>query len=396
MLQTLANIPNSRARQRELQYRLKHLERQEIIQLLCLSLDDPYPPLRHDVAEAFQVLLGRGEGPSRPLDDEITGYLEAIATDQRPSHDITRVLDVPRELLPRDSMRARITACVALEASPRPEQTVEVIRPLLRSESADLRYQALIATNRLVPDSQLLHDVVIEAIDDGDPEIVVIATQIAVMHGWADLISYFLHARARLRGEDRTQITFSVGELIANSELTPSDLPPEARGDMIAECTDALRHEPHTAAAIKTLANLDAQEAVDDLITVTRRWFAHPILKVEAAAALVDLGAPEGKKYIQKALKSRRKDSRGYALRIVGERRLSDYFSHLVDVATSDDYHADTAALALADFGGDEARSILSGLVDTHPDTEVRRLATRALQKGLALDPRSFDATLDR
>ncbi len=396
MLQTLADIPNSRARQQELQYRLQHLEREAIIQLLCLALDDPYPPLRHDVAEGFQVLLGRGEGPAQPLDDEITGYLEAIAINQRPEHEITRKLNVPRELLPEDSLRARITACVALEASPNPKQTVEVIRPLLHEESADLRYQALIAMNRLVPNTQLLHDVVVDALDDGDPEIVVVATQIAVMHGWADLVSRFLHARARLRGEDRTQITFSVGELIDNSELTPSDLPAEARGDMIAECVDALRHEPHTAAAIKTLANLEAREAIGELVQVTKRWFAHPILKVEAAAALVDLDNPAGEKYLEKALHSRRKDSRGYALRVVGERKLSRYFSHLVDVATSNDYHADTAALALADYGGDEARAILNELGDSHPNTEVRRLATRALTKGLALDPRSFDATLDR
>lgn len=394
-LQTLAHIPNSRARRAELQYRLERLERAERVQLLSLAVDDPYPPLRHDVAEAFQSELGRAPGSEAPLDEEITGFLEAIAAGRMPSAELTRALDVPRELLPDDSLRARIVACVALEASPQPQKSADVLAPLLGSEDADLRYHALIATHRLIPDSPRLHDVVAEALEDGDPEVVVVATQIAVMHGWADLIPQFLHARARLGGEDRTQITFSVGELIANSEFRPEQLPPEARGDMIAECTDALEHEPHTAAAIKTLANLDAREAAEHLVDITTGWFVHPILKVEAAAALVDLGNPRGEKYLEKALGSRRRDARGYALRVIGERRLGRFFDHLVDVATATGYHADTATLALADFGGDEARALLEELAESHSDAEVRRLAAAALDNTPRLTDQFFDGSVD-
>ncbi len=396
MVQILNEIPNSRARRAELQYRLDRLERHERIQLLCLALDDPYPPLRHDVAEALQVELRARYSEPDQLDEKLVQFLHQLVLGQQPAPELLDALHLPAELVPADSRRARMAACVALEASPWPSKTAELLQPVLRDQEADLRYQAVIAVHRLVPSSQELHDVVVEALRDEDPEIVVVATQIAVKESWDDLLPEFLHARARLRGEDRLQITFSVGSLIDNSTLTPGDLPPEARGDMIVECVDSLRHEPHTASAIKTLGYLAAREAAEELVIVTKRWFAHPILKVEAAAALVDLGHPRGEEYLERSLKSRRKDARGYALRVVGKRRLEKFFPELVDVATGKGYHADTATLALADYGGPQARHILDELARSHGDAEVRRLAHRALHRIPEIDPASFDATLDR
>ncbi len=397
VLQTLADIPNTQARRDELQYRLDNLDQADRLQLLCLTLDDPYPPIRHDVAEAMRIELG---GPRKhrkvpgPV-EALTLFLEATVSGHSPSHEVTEKLRVPRELLVHDSLRARIAACVALEASPTPRRTAEVLKPLLRADDDDLRYHTLIATHHLLGDSPLLRDIVIQALDDRDAEIVVVATQIAVKYGWKEMMPHFLHARSRLLGEDRTQITFSMGALIDNSELDPSDLPPEARQDMIVECVDALSHEPHTAAAIKTLGHLRAQEAAEEINGVMKAWLTHPILKVEAAAALVDLGDRRGQKYLGQTLNSRRKDARGYALRIVGERRLEQFFSELVDVARSNDYHADTAVLALADYGGADATDVLQAVSQNHPDQEVRRLATRCLERGLAVDPASFDASLE-
>lgn len=396
MVQLLNNIPNSRARRAELQYRLKRLERLERIQMLCLALDDPYPPLRHDVAEAFQSELHSRSDDDGSLEENLVEFLHCLVSLREPPTEVLKALTLPRDLVPRDSLRARVAACVALEASPWPERTTDVIRPLLDLDEADLRYQAVIAIHRLLPGSALLHDVVVDALGDEDPEIAVVATQVAVKESWEDLLPAFLHARARLHGEDRIQVTFSVGGLLDNSTLTPADLPREARGDMIIECVDALRHEPHTAAAIKTLARLRATEAADELVGVTKRWFAHPILKVEAAAALVDLDHPRGEEYLERSLSSRRKDARGYALRIIGKRRLERFFPELVRVATGTGYHADTATLALADYDGPEARRLLDELSQSHADAEVRRLAGRALLRLPDIDPASFDATLDR
>ena len=408
MLQTLADIPHSKARRNELHHRLKHLDRADRLQLLSMTLDDPYPPIRHDVAEAFQRELDWSGGHSGPSGDEIAGFLESIAVGEKPDHELTRAIGLPRQFLPDESMRSRMVACVALEASPTPQRTVERLRPLLAGDNADLRYQTLIAVERLAGDSPETHKAVVEALDDHDPEIVVVATQIAVKYGWADLLPRFIDARARLGGEDRIQATFSVGALIDNSSLTPGALPPEARSDMIAECVDALSHEPHTAAAIKTLARLEATEAADALVEVLGGWFTHPILKVEAAAALVELDHPRGEQHLEKALGSRRKDARGYALRIVGHYRIDRFFSHLVDVATTETYHADTATLALADYGGDETDELLAQIAESHPDDEVRHLAQDALQDpddrralehlptDFSVDPTTFDATIDR
>ena len=407
MLQNISHIPNNQARRNELRHRLDRLDRPSRAQLLGMTLDDPFPMIRHDVAEGFQAELCRVDNGDGPRAEVITRFLEAIASGRSPSHHVTDAMGMPRDHLPHRSMRARITACVALEASVDPGRTMEVIRPLLRAECADLRYQALIAIYRLADDGPVLYDAVVDGLYDDDPEVAVVATQIAVKHGWADLVSEFLDTRGRLAGEDRIQVTFSIGALIDNSDLTAGDLPQVARTDMIAECVAALRYEPHTAAAIKTLARLQATEAVDDLVTVTKKWFAHPILKVEAAAALVDLGNPRGMEFLEKSLRSRRRDARGYALRLVGQKRLQRFFSHLVDVASDDVYHSDTATIALTEFGGPDAREVLSQIAQSHPNPEVRRLAqegsttgslehhpTSALPDALVVDPESFDASL--
>ncbi len=371
MLQLLNDIPNSSARRDELHHRLESLDRADRVQLLCLALDDPYPPIRHDVAEALQ----------QELDDVLTRFLEHIAAGVEPPENITTVLNVPRELLPDRSERARIAACVALEASPSPETTLEVIGQLITDESSDLRYQALIAMHHLDPGSSALREAALHALlHDSDSEIVVIASQIAVSNAWADMLPALLEARTRVRGEDRHQVTFSIGELIDASDATAKDLPPEIRRDMIDECIRALRDEPLTAAAARTLANIEAQEATGALHALIDRWFAHPILKVDAAVALLKLGNPRGEKYLSQALGFRRKDARGYALRMVGEHRLKRLFDHLVEVANSQGYHADTATLAIRDFGGERAQSVLANLANSHPDEEIRGLATRGLQ----------------
>ncbi len=407
-MQTLNHIPNNRARRNELHYRLKHLRRADRLQLLCLALDDPYGPIRHDVANALQREMHWSDAHDDPTAEALTRFLEAVASGKAPAHEANAALHIPAELVDFESMRARITACVALEASPRPDETIPVLVELLDAGAADLRYHALIALHRLGPGSSTAHDAVVEALDDPDPEIVVVATQIAVKNGWADLVDRFLAARHRLGGEDRMQVTFSLGALLETSSAGPGDIPADAREDMIAECVDALGHEPYLAAAAKTLARLRATEAADDLVAVTKKWFAHPILKVEAAAALIDLGHPRGEEFIEKSLSARRKDARGYALRVVGSRRLEKYFSHLVDVATANEYHSDTATIALAEFGGEEARRILADLAASHPDPEVRNLAAAAVENRLEqevighapdrfdVDPASFDATLDR
>lgn len=396
MVQTLNHIANSKARQAELQFRLDRLARPERLELLCLAIDDPYPPLRQEVAEALQAQLHGGDDAPDALDRALIDFLHALVSATPPDEALIDSLGLHPSLVPEPSLRARMTACVALEASPWPADTAAVLSPLLGSDEPDLRYQAVIAAHRLLPADQTLRDIVVKALADEDPEIVVIATQIAVAEAWADLLPEFLHARARLNGEDRLQITFSIGALVDNTALSPGDLPPEARGDLIAECIDALPSEPHTASAIKTLGYLNATEAADALVAVTKRWLTHPILKVEAAAALVDIGHPRGGQYLEKSLSSRRKDARGYALRVIGQRRLTRFFSELVDTATGTGYHADTATLALADFGGPEAREILDKLANSHGDEEIRRLANQAIRRIDHPAPAAFDATLDR
>lgn len=369
-LQLLNHIPNSQARLKELHRRLHILEREQRVQLLLLTLDDPYPAIRHDVAKSLHD----------ELDDDLTSFLEAVLAGKAPAEELFESLQIPRDASPHDSLRARIAACIALEASPRQETTLPIISELFSADSADLRYHAVIAFHHLAEDPALLREKIRQALGDEDPEIIIVASQIAVHRAFGDLLSPIIDARQRLRGEERLQLSFSIGELIDATELSPQALPAEVRQEIITECAQALRHEPLTAAAARTLAHLNAREATTHLERLIGRLFIHPILKVDAAAALISLGHPAGEEYIGQALRSRRKDARGYALRIVGERRLSRYFDELVQTASRDTYHADTAVLALADFGGPQAHQILTHLKDSHPDPEIRELASETLQ----------------
>lgn len=387
MLQLLNNIPNSQARQQELHHRLEHLERFDRVQLLCLALDDPYPPLRHDVSEALQ----------QELDEDLITFLESLVAGESLDESLLQQLTIPADLVPT-SLRARVAACVALEASSRPTTTIPVIARILAEGEPDLRYQALIALHHLTNRTEDLRGPVERALlEDQDAEIVVVASQIAISRKWADALPLLVLARTRLNGEDRKQLTFSIAELIHETSATIEELDRDTRAELIDECVQSLRNEPLTAAATRALGHFEALEAVPALEKVTAGWFVHPILKVDAAVALLRLNQPSGESYIGKALEMRRKDAQGYALRIVGEYRLAQFFEHLCSVATSDTYHADTAVLALLDFGTPEAIALVEELRNAHPDPDVRTLAAEGLEKNALphlLDPPGVDGSV--
>lgn len=390
MLHLVSDIPNSQARQRELNYRLDHLDRNARVQLLCLTIDDPYPPIRHDVSEALQ----------RELDDDLTAFLETLALGDEPAPALLDNLQVPREFYPHQSLRARVAACVALEASPRPAQTLPVLARLIHAPDSDLRYQAMIALHHVAGPSEAVQPAIEETLrTEADPEIVVIASQIAISRRWPETLPLLIDARARLRGEDRIQLTFSIAELIHETTATPDDLPANVRTELIDECVHSLKNERLTAAAARSLAHLNAQEAIEALERIMNGWFVHPILRIDAAIALLHLNRPSGEAFIGKAISLKRKDARGYALRVIGQHRLDAYFEHLRNVAQSDGYHADTATLALLDFGTEEALNIVEEISRSHPDPDVRQLAIDALQANplpFIPSPPGTDGTLRR
>lgn len=350
----LTSILNSEARLAELHLMLNQRARlpdraadpdfhTDLEAQLLTALDDPYLPIRHLAADALSLDL------SAPLAQIIAEF----ATDTR------------------TPTRARAAACLALKSSPDP-QIATLLLQLARAPEADLRYHALVALNEspAVQDADLT-TLVAERLHDTDPEIAIIAAQIAAARDWQQLIPDITQARQNIPRSIRLALSLALAELLANARDQPLHTP----DDLIPELIKALKDERTLAAAAHALAYLNATQATDALIKTLDRRMTHPILRVGVAAALVELGHERGRQALASTLQSRRKDARGYAIRQVARLGLTEHIPHIIQLAHSNDYHADTALLALKDFNTPETLDHIHQIARQHPDPEQRELA---------------------
>jgi HEAT repeat protein len=368
----LADISNPKTRLSEFELRLREGSDTQVRRTLLEAMADSYPPLRHQAALA-----------SADRDDEAFDEALRSLVVGEPEGAVAQAgeLGVEPSAIPTPDAPFREAACLALRTSHNP-RTVSALLHAGTDDSPDVRYQALVSLHELDASGDAFGELVASRLDDEDPEVVVVAAQITAQHGWTQNTAKLLAQWRELGGTDKLQIALSLSELHTQHG---AEVPGEVLDAITDELIEALEEEETIAAASQALVQLRSERAVDALENVVKRWFAHPILKVEAAGALHELGKASGTAYLEKSLNSSRKDARGYALRLVGRLRISEYFDELDRVARSDDYHADTAVLALADYGGQQARAVLEDVVQKHSDSEVRELAAKALQKSDAI-----------
>lgn len=368
----LADISNPKTRLAEFELRLREGSEAQVRRTLLEAMADSYPPLRH------QAALASAERDDEALDEALRALVVGEPEDAVAQ---AAALGVDPGAIPTPDAAFREAASLALRTSHNPK-TIAALLHAGTDDSPDVRYQALVSLHELDASGDAFRALVETRLEDDDPEVVVVAAQITAQHGWRDHVSKLVGQWRELEGSDKLQIGLSLAELSTQHDAPVPD-------DVLAAITDALiqalEEEETIAAASQALVQLRSERAVDALENVVKRWFAHPILKVEAAGALHELGKASGTAYLEKSLNSSRKDARGYALRLVGRLRISEYFDELDRVARSDDYHADTAVLALADYGGQQARAVLEDVVQKHSDSEVRELAEKALQVRNAL-----------
>ncbi len=308
-------------------------------QVLFDALWDSYAPLRHAAATALAAAL------EPPWPARLADLLDAV--DREPDE-------------------VRRAAALALANPTVAGAPCERLAEAVRSDRDDVvRYHAFLALYECASAEQL-REVTGDALRDEDPGVTVVASQIATENGWKDLVPDLFDAFDRLGGKDRFQIALSLSELVDPTKVTE---------EMVDVLLAGLRDEKTLAAACMALGRLGAGRAVEPLRKVMSSFFAHPLNRVEAAAALVKLGDATGREYLGKMLDGRRKDTRGYALELVATLGLDEFREQVEATARGAGYHAETAVSALRKFGDARALETLREIADSHPDPEIRELA---------------------
>lgn len=325
--------------------------------LLFDAFWDPYPPLRHRAADELADMMS----------DELAVLVARVAANV-----------APRASLPGEiTIEVRRAAALALRTDSLPPEAQALLLRAFEDLDETLRYHALLSLHRNA-DTETLRRVAEAGLGDVDAGVAVVAAQMAAERGWVELVPKTLVVFERLQGTDRFAVAAALSELIE------PEAAPEA---LIDALLDGLHNEKTLAAACQALARLRPQRAVAPLRRTLGSFLAHPLNRVEAAAALVALGDEQGTAYLERMLNGRRKDTRGYAIELIAELGIERFRSRIEAIAQSDDYHADTAVMALANFGDPRAFDLLGDIARTHPDPQIRELAAETSATDGSVEP---------
>lgn len=352
----VAPIGNTEARLAELR-RLASTA-QAVERVLVPAFEDPFPPLRHAAA----LLVAEKMTAER---SQALAALLGAAT--------TPLFDVDAE-----NARVRASVCLALDVEGITTAAYEALcTTVVEDPDPTVRYHAIMAMHRNAAiDLDQERGVVVEVLEnESDPSVLVIACQIVAFRSYDDLSEAVDQARGKLSGNDAFQAALSLAELAQLGAKIPLSTKSAVTGILLERLSD----EVTLAAAARALADLDIQAARYPLRKIIKGWFMHPILKVDAAAALIRLGDESGLDYFEKVLNRKRKDARGYALELSGELRLEPFRGRIENEALEATYHSDTAAISLAKWGDERSIEVLRRVQSTHEDPEVRTLASELL-----------------
>jgi len=341
----ISPIGNPEARQRELK-RLSEIEPEaDALSMLIDAFDDPYPPVRHLAAG----ILADRMGP--------------------------RVESALIQVIQTGSEEARTAACIALNSENVGVHGVCALFEASQNEAADVRYHGLVSLHRFNhPDERELVERMIR--EESDPAILVVCCQIASERGWP-IIAQIAQVRERLREADRFQASFALARFVGEHGL---DLDSSLRLDVIADLVGFLKDETTSRAAAQGLVLLNATQATEALRKVAKGWLMHPIIKVDAAVALHILGDSLGTTQWRKFLLGRRKDARGWAITRAGELKVAEFRGLVEAEARADQYHTDTALIALSNYDDDDAWRLIEARALDASESEVRELANDLLR----------------
>lgn len=338
-------IGNSEARRRELVRLGRSLDSAQSTTLLLDAFRDPYPPVRHAAAS----LLGEFMAPS--IEERVVERLESGEEEERTA------------------------ACIALNSDGVSRLGVQALEAATHDASADVRYHALVSLHRFDPAN--VQEIVSRLVsDESDPAILVVCAQMISEKGWPWL-EQLVKVREGLKGVDRFQLSFSLARLRGEHHVK---LPPELSESVSQDLVGHLKDEATSRAAIQGLVYLGASKAVEPLRKIAKGWLLHPIIRVDAAIALFQLGDEEGSRLWQKHLQGRRKDARGWAIARAGELKVMEFREFVEREAVSDTYHSETALISLSHYDDEAAWRVIETRARESADTETRELAHQLLR----------------
>jgi HEAT repeat protein len=363
----LADIANPETRLQELEYRIEHDEGRSLLEALLGRLDDPRPEIRQTATATLQDRVG----------DTVAGIAAALL--HQPPEEIERILsmfNLEVDLQPNPLVRQ--AACTILQNHGSDESRQALVLAA-NDESADVRFRALLSLSRR-PDAggEELERVAASRLQDSDEEVAGVAAELLAREGLVDYADGIAAVWKRIEAPGaHLQFAIALAELHGDHG---AELDREVLEAVAERLTDALGDEETGTAAIRSLVDLGPEYAIGPLRNLLDRWFVHPLLRVEAAAGLVELDDARGFEEIEDALGHRRKDARGYAIRAVGRHGIDAHLQELVEVANGDGYHNETALLALVEWGSPEALDTAESIREGHASPEMRLLAERALE----------------
>ncbi len=388
----LAHIANPEQRLQELFWSIEQpqstTQRHEF---LIASLGDLYPPVR----QAAALRLAQ-DPPQEHTRQELTAHLsKSLETkeDKITSSGVTPPFMPPANTETGLAILAALKGC---EDPPLPS----LLTKLTTHTNPDVRYQALLNLFELPPSAhpQNLGSILTECLSDPDEEVSIIAAQFISECNLHELLPELIKRHQQLSRKQAASlhITLSITHLLTTASEDQRADYAYIIESLKKELIEGIQHEVSSSASSSALVDLalmlgQKELACAPLRKVLNRWFLHPLLKVEAAAQLTRLGDAQGLNYLSTMLDGKRKDTRGHAISVAGSLRIEPLYGQVARIAQSpQDYHNDTAILAMANYATPQAREHLKQLAESHADEELRTLAKQALNTPKVSKPLTF------
>ncbi len=163
----------------------------------------------------------------------------------------------------------------------------------LESKDADIRYQGLVAREKIQRTDREYIDKLVTLLQDGDSDIRILASQGLSRIGDAEASLEALQEASRYAfGIERVEHLFSRA-MLGEEGLVP-------------ELIKLLGIDRYCFVAAKTLGKLGDPEACDALMRVAKGWFVDPTVRVEAAWAAAKCGCDEATELLESLARKKR------------------------------------------------------------------------------------------